>query len=131
MVLSAPATTTQLGLVLHAIHASDFIAPGIFREHNPSRYAQEDRCAAPASELFQGKTAYRRFHTNINDCRKIHRAIAEGLCFLCRHAPFRIDDDIQITFRRYHVPAARQLEANAASRAPGKNALHPALFEKV
>jgi hypothetical protein len=29
------------------------------------------------------------------------------------------------------VPAARQLEANAAPRTPRKNAFHPAFFEKV
>src|SRR6266850_40976 len=87
--------------------------------------------AAPASELFKGKTAYRRFHANINDRRKTHCVVADKLCFLRCHAFFCIDNDVQIARRLCCKAAARKLEATAASRAPRKDEVHPAVFEKV
>src|SRR5882724_1534640 len=105
----------------------EFIAPWIPPENNPARCAQKDRRGALASEFPKGETEYRRLHANINRCRKILRAIADGLCLICRHAPFSINNNIQIAFRLYHVRAGCKLEANTASRPPRMIEVHPAL----
>src|SRR4029077_6490877 len=109
----------------------EFIAPWVPPEDNPARCAQENRRRALASEFPKGETEYGRLDANINHCRKIHRPSADGLCLICRYAPFSINNDIQIAFRLCHMRAGCKLEADTASRPPRMIEVHPALFEKV
>src|SRR6266478_1273204 len=109
----------------------EFIVPWIRPKHNPVGCAHEDRRGALASEFPKGETAYRCLHTNINRCRKIHRASAEELCLICHHAVFSINNNIQIASQRRHVAAGCKLEAHATLGSPGTIEIHPAVFEKV
>jgi len=107
------------------INASVSSPQGSFARQSVS--VRRGRCGAPASELFQGKTAYGAFPHECQRPQEAHRAIAEGLCCLCRHAPFRIEDDIRSLFGRCNVLCARQLESQRCRpRTPRKNAFHPA-----
>jgi len=92
---------------------------GSFASTIPLGYAQENRCGAPASETLSGKTRIQAFpHEYQRQQEGFIARSQKGLCFLRRHASFRIDDNIQIAFRCCYVPAARKLERNAALPGP-------------